>query len=155
MVYNSVILCVNIDWPPCSVWPIVKYIDGLPMTRGGGSAKQFFNRVNAIGTSFVCIFSKKGTNKSIYNLRRSLSGFIHSQKQPLKSCHYPCCGQRSNLYLSMEMYLVLHLPLWDQIAHYLWERWSLLKTVKHLNMHHKQSGVEDLLCIFSHCWIIC
>ena len=42
------------------------YIDGLPMTRWGGSGKQFFNRVNAIGTSmFVLLTKKEQINRSI------------------------------------------------------------------------------------------
>uniref|UniRef100_A0A8C5FNY3 Ion transport domain-containing protein n=1 Tax=Gadus morhua TaxID=8049 RepID=A0A8C5FNY3_GADMO len=34
---------------------------------------------------FVCIFSNKGTNTSIHNSRRALSGFIRYQKRPLKA----------------------------------------------------------------------
>ena len=61
------------DWLPQSVKPMecdvgchrTWYIDGLLMTRWGGSVKQFFNRVNAIGTSMFVLMEKEQINGSI------------------------------------------------------------------------------------------
>ena len=99
MVYNYVILCLKSDWLPCSVWPTKRdvwrsdwemsnILMGYLWYQVERKWQTIFQPRECDRDIFVCIFSKKVTNKSIYDSRHALSGFIHSQKRPLKSCPY-------------------------------------------------------------------